>query len=32
LEEECQQQHPAISGLFKAYADGRYQLRPEHRH
>ena len=24
--------HPAISGLFNAFADGRYQLRPEHRH
>jgi heat shock protein HspQ len=24
--------HPAISGLFKDYAGGRYQLRPEHRH
>jgi heat shock protein HspQ len=24
--------HPAISGIFNAYADGRYQLRPEHRH
>ncbi len=24
--------HPAISGLFHAYADGRYALRPEHRH
>ena len=24
--------HPAISGLFSAYSDGRYQLRREHRH
>jgi heat shock protein HspQ len=24
--------HPAISGLFNAYSDGRYQLRREHRH
>lgn len=24
--------HPAINGIFNAYADGRYQLRPEHRH
>jgi heat shock protein HspQ len=24
--------HPAIQGLFRAFADGRYQLRPEHRH
>ena len=24
--------HPAIAGLFDAYADGRYQLRREHRH
>ena len=24
--------HPAISGLFNAYADGRYQLRQVHRH
>ncbi len=24
--------HPAISGLFDAFADGRYQLRREHRH
>ena len=24
--------HPAISGIFNAFADGRYQLRPEHRH
>ena len=24
--------HPAISGLFDAYADGRYRLRREHRH
>ena len=24
--------HPAISGLFTDYADGRYQLRREHRH
>ena len=24
--------HPAISGLFDAYAEGRYRLKPEHRH
>ncbi|HEU4969410.1 heat shock protein HspQ [Sphingomonas sp.] len=24
--------HPAISGLFEAFRDGRYQLRREHRH
>ncbi|MFA5989475.1 MAG: heat shock protein HspQ [Sphingomonas sp.] len=24
--------HPAISGLFTGYADGRYTLRREHRH
>ena len=24
--------HPAISGIFSAYEDGRYQLRREHRH
>jgi heat shock protein HspQ len=24
--------HPAISGIFDAYADGRYRLRREHRH
>jgi heat shock protein HspQ len=24
--------HPAIGGIFQAFADGRYQLRPEHRH
>ena len=24
--------HPAIPGLFDAFADGRYQLRREHRH
>jgi heat shock protein HspQ len=24
--------HPAISGLFDAYADGRYTLKPQHRH
>nr|WP_233150759.1 heat shock protein HspQ [Sphingomonas sp. BT553] len=24
--------HPAISGLFTSYADGRYRLRQEHRH
>ncbi len=24
--------HPAIRGLFHPYADGRYQLRREHRH
>ena len=24
--------HPAISGIFGAYEDGRYRLRPEHRH
>jgi heat shock protein HspQ len=24
--------HPAISGLFNEFADGRYNLRREHRH
>jgi len=24
--------HPAIAGLFGAFSDGRYRLRPEHRH
>ena len=24
--------HPAISGLFAGYADGRYRLKREHRH
>ncbi|AGH50251.1 MULTISPECIES: heat shock protein HspQ [Sphingomonadales] len=24
--------HPAISGIFDDYRDGRYQLRREHRH
>jgi heat shock protein HspQ len=24
--------HPAINGIFRAYEDGRYQLRREHRH
>ena len=24
--------HPAISGLFDAYADGRYTLKRQHRH
>ena len=24
--------HPAISGLFTEYADGRYALKREHRH
>ena len=24
--------HPAISGIFEGFADGRYQLRREHRH
>jgi heat shock protein HspQ len=24
--------HPAISGLFESFLDGRYQLRREHRH
>ena len=24
--------HPAISGLFMDYADGRYTLRPQHKH
>ncbi len=24
--------HPAIAGLFDSYADGRYNLRREHRH
>ena len=24
--------HPAISGLFTDYADGRYTLRPQHKH
>lgn len=25
-------EHPAIGGLFAGYADGRYNLRREHRH
>jgi heat shock protein HspQ len=25
-------EHPAIDGLFAGYAEGRYRLRPEHRH
>ena len=25
-------EHPAISGLFTGFADGRYTLRREHRH
>ena len=24
--------HPAISGIFDGFSDGRYRLRPEHRH
>jgi heat shock protein HspQ len=24
--------HPALSGIFTAFEDGRYQLRREHRH
>jgi heat shock protein HspQ len=24
--------HPAIRGLFDDYADGRYRLKPQHRH
>jgi heat shock protein HspQ len=24
--------HPAIKGLFTGYADGRYNLKREHRH
>ena len=24
--------HPAIGSLFEAFDDGRYKLRPEHRH
>jgi heat shock protein HspQ len=24
--------HPAIGGLFDSFADGRYQLKPSHRH
>ena len=24
--------HPAISGLFEGFAEGRYRLRPERRH
>ena len=24
--------HPAIAGMFDAYADGRYRLKREHRH
>jgi heat shock protein HspQ len=24
--------HPGISGLFEGYSDGRYQLKPLHRH
>ncbi len=25
-------EHPAISGLFTGFSDGRYELRREHRH
>lgn len=25
-------EHPAIEGLFEGFDDGRYKLRPEHRH
>src|SRR5687768_2769648 len=25
-------EHPAISGVFDAYTDGRYRLRREHKH
>ena len=25
-------EHPAISGLFTGFADGRYRLKQEHRH
>ncbi|WP_336963145.1 heat shock protein HspQ [Sphingobium aquiterrae] len=25
-------EHPAISGLFGSFADGKYRLRPVHRH
>jgi heat shock protein HspQ len=25
-------EHPAIAGLFEDYDEGRYKLRPEHRH
>ena len=25
-------EHPAIAGLFDAYANGRYRLKPQHRH
>ena len=25
-------EHPAINGLFDAFADGRYRLRRQHRH
>ena len=24
--------HPAISGMFEGFRDGRYRLRPERRH
>jgi heat shock protein HspQ len=24
--------HPAISGIFRGFSDGRYELRREHRH
>ena len=24
--------HPAIGGLFERYSEGRYKLKPEHRH
>ncbi len=24
--------HPAIGGIFGSYSEGRYELRPEHRH
>jgi heat shock protein HspQ len=25
-------EHPAISGLFAGYVEGRYRLKPQHRH
>jgi heat shock protein HspQ len=31
-EDEGEVDHPAISGLFSGFADGRYLLKREHRH
>ncbi len=31
-EEDEPVHHPAIDNMFEGFADGRYRLRPEHRH